>query len=88
MTDQPKPGYHGDPEGLLPPEVKVTDEYTVWITGLTPEQHKAIVAAFRPVGRSLLGVIARYSIGLAAVMVIVASLLWLVAAIVTTLPTD
>lgn len=85
MTDHLK----YDPEGLLPPEVaksEVIEDHSIWINGLTKAQYDGLVEALAPAGKPL-GRTTRFVVRFSTTMVFVAGCLWVVAQIVTHLPT-
>jgi hypothetical protein len=85
-------GFRGDPENLLPEEteaekvVEVQEDHCIWINGLTPAQFDGLVEALAPAGKPL-GRTTRFALRLSFTMVLVAACLWVVAQIVTHLPT-
>lgn len=82
--------FHADPENLLPDEEKIetvpVEDRAIWITGLTPAQFDGLVEALAPGGKPL-GRTTRFALRLSTTMVFVAGCLWVVAQIVTHLPT-
>lgn len=83
--------FRGDPEGLLPEEEKVdevvsVEDHAVWITGLTKAQYDGLVEALSPTGKPL-GRTTRFVLRFCFTALLAAGCLWLIAALVTNLPT-
>lgn len=82
--------FHGDPENLLPEDAKIeevpVEDHAIWITGLTKAQYDGLVDALAPAGKPL-GRTTRFVLRFCFTSLLAAGCLWLIAALVTNLPT-
>lgn len=77
--------FSGGEDGQTSVEEVPSDDYAVWITGLTKAQYDGLVEALSPAGKPL-GRTTRLALRFSMTMVFVAGCLWVVAAIITNLP--
>jgi hypothetical protein len=81
--------YKGDEDGPIETDgevIEMVEDNCIWINGLTPAQFEGLREALAPAGKPL-GRFNRIVLRLAMTMVFVAGCLWLVAFLVSNLPT-